>query len=83
VILYVMFITYTYHLCVYKVPRNLSMSCSKFSTPGAEDLSDVFDRSATQAYLKFIRYHIFKNKIFALCTFQNFQTYYTVSLLDR
>jgi len=51
-----MFIIYTYHVCVYKVSRSLSMSCSKFSTPGAEDLSDVFDwsiQNATWAYLKF------------------------------
>lgn len=86
VILYVMFIIYTYDAGVYKVSRCLSMSCSKFSTSGAEDLSDIFDRgsqNATQPYLKFIWRHRFKNKIFALCTFQNFRTYYTINLLDR
>jgi hypothetical protein len=57
VILYIVFIICAYNVCVYKVSRILSMSCSKFGTPGAEDLSDIFDGSsqnASQAYLKFI-----------------------------
>jgi len=47
--MYITFIIYTYHVCVYKVSRCLSMSCSKICTPGSEDLSDVFGRGSQNA----------------------------------
>jgi hypothetical protein len=50
VILYIMFVIYTYRVCVYKVSRRLNMPCSYFNNLD----SDRGSQNATQAYQKFI-----------------------------